>query len=294
MAVAPDSSLKNDLMIDVMTGSDLGLRFVGTQVAPRSSCAGTYREKSKVVLTRKPQFFRIVRNELCSNLNKSPPSYDPAVPAFSGSSMTSTCPSTYRASFAIGDEHAAKRVVDVLTEICSRARPRWPRSSGRTGAGTSPCILPTRRTRRWCANSSTNAAGDEIAAGSPSTPSRPRTGSRPASKTSCRCRPGASSCTARMTASACAPNKLGIEIEAALAFGTGHHGTTRGCLLLLDHVLKALAAAARARSRHRHRRAGDRGGQGAACGCSPATSIRRRCRSRARMRGSTRPAIWCR
>src|SRR5215813_1143217 len=34
-------------------------------------------------------------------------------------------------------------------------------------------------------------------------------------------------------------NKLSIEIEAALAFGTGHHGTTRGCLLLLDHVLKA-------------------------------------------------------
>jgi len=33
-------------------------------------------------------------------------------------------------------------------------------------------------------------------------------------------------------------NKLGIEIEAALAFGTGHHGTTRGCLLLLDDVLK--------------------------------------------------------
>jgi ribosomal protein L11 methyltransferase len=36
-----------------------------------------------------------------------------------------------------------------------------------------------------------------------------------------------------------APNKLAIEIEAALAFGTGHHGTTRGCLLLLDHVLKS-------------------------------------------------------
>lgn len=35
------------------------------------------------------------------------------------------------------------------------------------------------------------------------------------------------------------PNKQSIEIEAALAFGTGHHGTTRGCLLLLDQVLKA-------------------------------------------------------
>ncbi|MBN9601978.1 MAG: 50S ribosomal protein L11 methyltransferase [Afipia felis] len=34
------------------------------------------------------------------------------------------------------------------------------------------------------------------------------------------------------------PNKLRIEIEAALAFGTGHHGTTRGCLLLLDMVLR--------------------------------------------------------
>lgn len=33
-------------------------------------------------------------------------------------------------------------------------------------------------------------------------------------------------------------NDIGIEIEAALAFGTGHHGTTRGCLLFLDRELK--------------------------------------------------------
>jgi ribosomal protein L11 methyltransferase len=33
-------------------------------------------------------------------------------------------------------------------------------------------------------------------------------------------------------------NAIGLEIEAALAFGTGHHGTTRGCLLALDQVLK--------------------------------------------------------
>jgi ribosomal protein L11 methyltransferase len=33
-------------------------------------------------------------------------------------------------------------------------------------------------------------------------------------------------------------NDVGLQIEAALAFGTGHHGTTRGCLLMLDDVLK--------------------------------------------------------
>ena len=38
---------------------------------------------------------------------------------------------------------------------------------------------------------------------------------------------------------------IGIEIEAATAFGTGHHGTTRGCLLALD-------ALARRRQQPRH------------------------------------------
>jgi ribosomal protein L11 methyltransferase len=35
-----------------------------------------------------------------------------------------------------------------------------------------------------------------------------------------------------------ARNRIGIEIEAGLAFGTGHHGTTRGCLLALDRIVK--------------------------------------------------------
>lgn len=31
---------------------------------------------------------------------------------------------------------------------------------------------------------------------------------------------------------------IGIEIEAALAFGTGHHGTTKGCLVALNNVAR--------------------------------------------------------
>ncbi len=34
-----------------------------------------------------------------------------------------------------------------------------------------------------------------------------------------------------------APNRISIEIEAGLAFGTGHHGTTQGCLAALDCIL---------------------------------------------------------
>ena len=41
-------------------------------------------------------------------------------------------------------------------------------------------------------------------------------------------------------------NRIGIEIEAALAFGTGHHGTTRGCLLALDRLCKSRGGASAA------------------------------------------------
>jgi len=36
------------------------------------------------------------------------------------------------------------------------------------------------------------------------------------------------------------PGLIGIEIEAAQAFGTGHHGTTAGCLVALTDLLKRL------------------------------------------------------
>ncbi len=33
-------------------------------------------------------------------------------------------------------------------------------------------------------------------------------------------------------------NRIGLRIEAAMAFGTGHHGTTKGCLVLFDRLLR--------------------------------------------------------
>jgi ribosomal protein L11 methyltransferase len=48
-------------------------------------------------------------------------------------------------------------------------------------------------------------------------------------------------------------NKIGIEIEAGLAFGTGNHGTTRGCLLALDALCKPQNGGRRKRTPFRRR-----------------------------------------
>jgi len=37
------------------------------------------------------------------------------------------------------------------------------------------------------------------------------------------------------------PTSINLEIDAGTAFGTGHHGTTTGCLLALDHLAKSNA-----------------------------------------------------
>jgi ribosomal protein L11 methyltransferase len=46
-------------------------------------------------------------------------------------------------------------------------------------------------------------------------------------------------------------NRIAIEIEASLAFGTGHHASTQGCLLALDFVAKRTRSMRRAAARQR-------------------------------------------
>jgi ribosomal protein L11 methyltransferase len=51
-------------------------------------------------------------------------------------------------------------------------------------------------------------------------------------------------------------NRIGVQIEAALAFGTGHHGTTRGCLLALDRIAKEQTRGGGTHARARGKRPG--------------------------------------
>ena len=150
---------------------------------------------------------------------------------------SSSSPPVTQATFAIGDERTASRIVDAITEsypshdlaIAAFEAPggRWDitmhfgeppdedfiRSLVTDAAGAaaaSSIVFGTVETKDWVKASLADlvpvSAGRFIVHGSHDRDRVP-------------------------------PNKLGIEIEAALAFGTGHHGTTRGCLLLLDHVL---------------------------------------------------------
>ena len=152
--------------------------------------------------------------------------------------MTSIGP-TYRVSFAIGDEHAAKRVVDALTEIFfegQAAIAAFERPDGRWDVTVHFAEPPDQPLVRELV---ANAAGADIAEGITFDTVEAKDWVRASLEDLVPVPAGRFVVHGQHDRDRVAPNKLGIEIEAALAFGTGHHGTTRGCLLLLDHVLKA-------------------------------------------------------
>jgi ribosomal protein L11 methyltransferase len=152
--------------------------------------------------------------------------------------MTVT-PATHRASFAIGDAQTARRVVDVLTEIFfdgDAAVAAFEQPDGRWDVALHFAEAPDEALLREIV---TNAAGAGIAATLVFDTVEARDWVKASLEDLVPVPAGRFVVHGAHDREHVAPNKIAIEIEAALAFGTGHHGTTRGCLLLLDHVLKA-------------------------------------------------------
>jgi ribosomal protein L11 methyltransferase len=153
--------------------------------------------------------------------------------------MASTTAPTHRASFAIGAEPAAKRVVDVLNEVffeSEAAIAAFERPDGRWDVTMNFADPPDRMLLREFV---TSAADAEVANGIVFDTVESKDWVKASLEDLVPVPAGRFVVHGQHDRDRIAPNKLGIEIEAALAFGTGHHGTTRGCLLLLDHVLKA-------------------------------------------------------
>ena len=148
-------------------------------------------------------------------------------------------PSTSRASFAIGNEQTAKRVVDLLTESFfegQAAIAAFEAPGGRWDITVHFAEPPDQVSIRELVGL---AAGDEVAQAIAFDIVEAKDWVKATLEQLVPVRAGRFIVHGRHDRASVAPNQLGIEIEAALAFGTGHHGTTRGCLVLLDHVLKA-------------------------------------------------------
>ncbi|MEA2829747.1 MAG: ribosomal protein methyltransferase, partial [Bradyrhizobium sp.] len=154
--------------------------------------------------------------------------------------MASTMtPSTSRATFAIGSEQAAKRVVDLLNESFfegQAAIAAFERPDGRWDVTVHFEEAPDQAAVRELV---ALAAGDDVAKDITFDTVEAKDWVRATLEDLVPVRAGRYIVHGQHDRSKVPPNKIGIEIEAALAFGTGHHGTTRGCLLLLDQVLRA-------------------------------------------------------
>lgn len=153
--------------------------------------------------------------------------------------MTSTTPATHRANFAIGDEHAAKRVVDVLTETFFEGQAAIAAFERPDGLWDVTAYFADPPDQILVRELVANAAGAEAANGIVFDIVEAKDWVKATLEDLVPVRAGRFVVHGQHDRDRIAPNKLAIEIEAALAFGTGHHGTTRGCLLLLDHLLKA-------------------------------------------------------
>jgi ribosomal protein L11 methyltransferase len=148
-------------------------------------------------------------------------------------------PRTSRATFAIGDERTARRVVDLLNESLDdghAAIAAFERADGRWDISAHFAEAPDQASIRELV---ALAAGDDIAQHITFDTVEAKDWVAASLEDLVPVPAGRFMVHGRHDRARVAPNRLGIEIEAALAFGTGHHGTTRGCLLLLGELLRS-------------------------------------------------------
>jgi ribosomal protein L11 methyltransferase len=152
---------------------------------------------------------------------------------------STTTPATARATFSIGDERTARRVVDVLNESIDEGQAAvaaFERPDGHWDISVHFSEAPDKTSIRELI---ALAAGDEVAQAVIFDTVEAKDWVKASLEDLIPVPAGRFIVHGRHDRARVPPNKLGIEIEAALAFGTGHHGTTRGCLLLLGQVLRA-------------------------------------------------------
>lgn len=148
---------------------------------------------------------------------------------------------TSRATFAVGDEFSAKRIVDLLTESFEEGQAAiaaFESPEGRWDVTVHFADPPDETSiRELVSLASDDTVADSIVFDS----IEAKDWVKESLEGLVPVRAGRFIVHGQHDRDKVRPNQLGIEIEAALAFGTGHHGTTRGCLIYLDDVLRAKA-----------------------------------------------------
>jgi ribosomal protein L11 methyltransferase len=148
---------------------------------------------------------------------------------------------TSRATFAVGDEFSAKRIVDLLTESFEEGQAAiaaFESPEGRWDVTVHFADPPDETSIRELVSL---ASDDTVAASIVFDSIEAKDWVKESLKGLVPVCAGRFIVHGQHDRDQVRPNQLGIEIEAALAFGTGHHGTTRGCLIYLDYVLRAKA-----------------------------------------------------
>jgi len=152
-----------------------------------------------------------------------------------------TTQGTSRATFAVGDEFSAKRIVDLLTESFEEgeaAIAAFENPQGRWDVTVHFADPPDEASIR---NLVALASDDTVAGSIVFDAIEAKDWVKESLEGLVPVRAGRFIVHGSHDRDKVRDNQLGIEIEAALAFGTGHHGTTRGCLIYLDYVLRSKA-----------------------------------------------------